>query len=112
MGFVLELLLDAFVLLLLSKLMTTVHVKSYSTAIAVAFVVALFNATIGAIIRFPLNLITLFLLSFVVRLFVTALMLKFADNFFKDFQIDGFRPALIIALVMAVTGTLFSGFIY
>ena len=110
MGFVLELLLDAFVLLLLSKLMTTVHVKSYSTAIAVAFVVALFNATIGAIIRFPLN--TLFLLSFVVRLFVTALMLKFADSFFKDFQIDGFRPALIIALVMAVTGTLFSGFIY
>lgn len=108
MNFILELLFNALVLLLLSRYMESVHVKSYGTAIGVALVVAILNATIGALLRFPLNLVTLFLLSFVVRLIVTAVMIKVADAFFSGFRVDGFRTALIIAVVLAIAGVLFS----
>ncbi len=108
MNFILELLFNAVVLLLLSKYMASVHVRSFGTAVAVALVVAILNATVGALIRFPLNLVTLFLLSFLVRLLVTAIMIKIADAFFKGFQVDSFRSALIIAVVLAIAGVLFS----
>lgn len=108
MTFILELLFDALVLLLLSRYMTTVQVRSYGTAVGVALVVALLNATVGAVLRFPLNLLTLFLLGFVVRLFVTAVMLKIADALFSGFRVQTFGSALIMALVLAVAGVLFS----
>ena len=107
MLFILELLFNAGVLLLLSKYMASVHVRSYGTAVAVAVVIALLNATIGAIIRFPLNLVTLFLLSFLVRLLVTAIMIKIADAFFSGFRVDSFRSALLMAVVLALAGVLF-----
>lgn len=108
MNFILELLFNAFVLLLLSRYMSSVHVKSYGTAVGVALVVAILNATIGALIRFPLNLITLFLLSFLVRLFVTAIMIKIADALFSGFSVTSFKTALVIAVVLAIAGVLFS----
>jgi putative membrane protein len=108
MNFILELLFNALVLLLLSRYMTSVHVKSYGTAVGVALVVAILNATVGALIRFPLNLVTLFLLSFIVRLLVTAVMIKIADALFAGFSVDGFKTALIVAAVLAIAGVLFS----
>jgi putative membrane protein len=108
MGFLLELLFDALVLLILAKVMPTVHVRSYGTAVGVALVIAILNATIGAIIRFPLNLITFFLLSFIIRLIVTALMIKLADVFFRGFRVESFTTALIMAVILALAGTLFS----
>lgn len=108
MNFILELLFNALVLLLLSRYMESVHVKSYGTAVGVALVVAILNATAGALLRFPLNLVTFFLLGFIVRLVVTAVMIKVADAFFSGFRVDGFRTALIIAVVLALAGVLFS----
>ncbi len=108
MGFILEILLEGLVLLLLAKVMTAVHVRNYGTAIGVALVVALLNATIGAILRFPLNLVTLFLLSFLVRLIVTALMIRLADMFFAGFKVDSNKAALIMAVVLALAGAVFS----
>lgn len=108
MNFILELLFDALVLLVLSKSLSSVHVRSYGTAVGVALVVAVLNATIGMLIRFPLNLVTLFLLSFLVRLFVTAIMIKIADALFKGFSVDSFGTALLIAVVLAVAGVIFS----
>jgi putative membrane protein len=112
MNFILELLFNAAILLLLSKYMESVHVKSFGTAVLVALVVAILNATIGALLRFPLNLVTLFLLGFIVRLIVTAVMIKIADAFFSGFRVDGFRTALIVAVIMAIAGALFSYIIY
>jgi len=70
----------------------------------VALVIAILNVTVGFILRLPLNIVTLGLLSFVIRLVVTALMIKLADILFTDFEIKGFAPAVIIAVVMAVVG--------
>ncbi len=67
MNFILELLVNAGVLFLLAYLLPSVTIKNYGTAILVALVIGILNATIGWLLRLPLNLITLGLLSFVVR---------------------------------------------
>ena len=106
MSWILQLLVNAAILLLMSKILPTIKIRSYGTAIGVALVVGLLNATVGFLLRFPMNLLTLWLLSFLVRLIVTALMIKLADKFFRGFEVRGFWPAFIIAVIMAVVGTL------
>lgn len=108
MYFILQLLLNGAVLLILARIMPSVHVRSYGTAIAVALVIGLLNATIGFLFRLPLNILTLGLLTFVVRLIVTAFIIRITDKLFSGFHVDGFWPALIIAAVMALVGSIFS----
>lgn len=103
MTFILELLVSALVLVLLSSSMASVHVKNFTTAILVALVVGLLNATIGFLIRLPFNIITLGLLTFVVRLFVSAIMIKLADKFFRGFEVRGWGAAFIIAACIALS---------
>ena len=106
MGWLIQLLVNAGILLLMAQVMPSVKVKNYGTAIGVALLVGLLNATIGFLIRFPLNLVTLWLVSFLVRLVVTALMMLLADKLMSGFEVRGFWPAFLIALVIAVVGTL------
>jgi putative membrane protein len=108
MNLILQLLLNAGVLLLLSYIIPEVKVRNYGTAIGVALVVGVLNATIGFLLRLPLNIVTLGLLSFVVRLVVTALMIRLADKFFKGFEVRTFMAALLLAIGMAIAGTLLS----
>ena len=98
MNVIIELLLNAAVLFLLANIMPEVKVRSYGTALAVALVVGILNATIGFLL----------LLSFFVRLVVTAFMIRLADKLFRGFEVRTFAAALIIAVVMALAGTLFS----
>ncbi|MFT2011061.1 phage holin family protein [Pontibacter sp. 13R65] len=102
MDFIVNLLVSAGVILLLAYLLPSVHVKSFLTALWVAFLIGLFNATLGWIIGGILNLVTFFLLNALVSLLVTALMIKLVDKLVKNFKVDGFLPALIIALVTAI----------
>ncbi len=108
MNFIIELLVNAGVILLLSHFLPTIIIRNFGTAILVALVIGLLNATIGAIIRFPLNILTLGLLSFVIRLFVTAIVVKIADIIFAGFEIKGFTPALILAFALAIDGSFLS----
>lgn len=106
MNFILHLLLDAAVIFGLAYIMPQVDVKSFGTALLIAFLLAVLNYFVGWIIRIPLNLVTLFLLTGLVRLVVTAIILKLIDKFMDSFTIVGFWPALVIALAVAVAGTL------
>ena len=108
MHFVIDLLLNAAVLFILASLIPYVAIKNYGTAIGVALVIGLLNATIGFALRLPLNILTLGLVSFTVRLFVSAIMIKLADILFPGFKVNGWMPAFIIAICMAIAGTLFS----
>lgn len=110
MNFILTLLINAGILLVMTYLLPTVTIKNYKTAILVALVISLLNVTIGWIIRFPLNIVTFGLLTFIINLFVTAIMIKVADKLFADFEIKGFTPAIIIAVVMAIAGSLLTIF--
>lgn len=102
MSFIINLLVSAGVILLLSYMLSSVHVKSFWTALWVAFLIGLFNATIGLILGFIFNLFTLFLLKIIVNLIVTALMIKLVDKLVKNFKVDGFLPALIIAVATSL----------
>ncbi|MBD2703019.1 phage holin family protein [Spirosoma sp. BT702] len=106
MNLILHLLLDAAVIFGLAYIMPQVEVKSFGTALLIALILALLNFLVGWLIRFPLNLVTLFLLTGIVRIIVTALLLKLIDNFMDSFTIVGFWPALVIALAVAVAGML------
>lgn len=107
MNFIIDLLINAAVLFLLASVLPSVHIRSYGTAVGVAFVVGILNATIGFLIRLPLNIITLGLLSFIVRLIVSAIMIKLADKLFSGFEVKGWTPAFILAICIAIAGTLF-----
>ncbi|ALL08344.1 hypothetical protein AQ505_24430 [Pedobacter sp. PACM 27299] len=104
MNFIITLLVNAGILLGMTYVLPSVRIKNYGTAIVVALVIGLLNATLGWLLRVPLNVVTLGFLSFFVHLIVTAVMIKLADKLFDDFEIAGFLPAVIIALVMAVVG--------
>ena len=108
MEFIVNLLVSAGVLLLLEYIIPQIRVKRFRTALWVAFLIAVFNATIGILLRFPLNLVSLFLLQFVVRLIVTAIIIKIVDKLVGNFEVKGFWPALIIAIALAIAGTVVS----
>ncbi len=108
MHFIIELLVNAGMILLLAHFLPTIIIRDWKTAILVALVIGLLNATLGALIRFPLNLVTLWLLSFFVRLIVTAVIIKIVDWIFAGFEIKGFLPALILAVALAIDGSFLS----
>jgi putative membrane protein len=102
MEFIINLLVSAVVILVLAYALPSVHVKSFWTALWVAFLIGIFNATIGWILSGLLNLVSFFLLEAIVSLIVTALMIKLVDKLVSNFKIDGFLPALIIAIATAL----------
>lgn len=106
MNLILHLLLDAAVIFGLAYLMPQIDVKSFGTALVIAVLLGLLNFLIGWLIRFPLNLVTFFLLTGIVRIVVTAILLKLIDKFMDTFTIVGFWPALVIAIAVAVAGLL------
>ena len=108
MHFVIDLLLNAAVLFILSSLLPSVVLKNYGTAIWVALVIGLLNATIELMLRIPLNIHTIGLLSFTIRLFVSVVMIKLAHYLFPGFTVNGWVPVFIIAFCMAMAGVLLS----
>lgn len=112
MHFILTLLLEAGVILLVAAIMPSIYIKNFKTAFFVTLVLGLLNATIGFLLRLPLNLVTLFLLTFIVRLIITAFLIKVVDKFFSGFKVDTFGAAIILALAMALAGGLFDRLYY
>jgi putative membrane protein len=106
MNFIVNLLVSAGVLIALAYIMPQIKVKSFATALWVAFLIGILNATVGFLIRLPFNLVTLFLLEFIVRLVVTAIIIKLVDMLVGNFEVKGFWPAFVIAVALAITGTL------
>jgi putative membrane protein len=106
MEFIVNLFVSAGVLILIAYIMPQIEVKSFTTALWVAFLLGLLNATVGFLLRLPLNIVTLGLLSFVVRLVVTAIVIKLVDKMVRNFTVNGFWPALVLAIALAIAGTL------
>jgi len=106
MDFIINLLISAGVLILMAYILPQVTIKSFLTALWVAILIGLLNATIGWLLRAVGNLFTLFLLSFIIRLIVTAIVIKIADKLVRGFEVRGFWPALVIAIALAIASTL------
>jgi len=106
MRFIIEILLMGLAMLLGSYLVPGVHIDGFGTAIIAAVLIALANATIGFILRlltFPINFLTLGLVSFI----ITVLMILLVDNVMKGFSTSGFFAAAILAIVVALIKAVF-----
>ena len=101
MNWIVELLVNAGIILLLAYVLPQITIKSFWTALWVAVLVAILNVLIGWFFSFVLNLVTLFLLKALVQLIVSAIVIKIADKLVRNFEIKGFWPALVIAIALA-----------
>lgn len=106
MRFIFEILLMGLAMLLGAYIVPGVQVDGYGSAIIAAILIALANATIGFILRlftFPLNFLTLGLVSFI----ITVLMILLVDNLMTGFNTTGFWAAAILAIVVAIIKAVF-----
>jgi putative membrane protein len=106
MRFIIEILLMGLAMLIGAHLVPGVHVDGFGTAIIAAVLIALANATIGFILRiltFPINFLTLGLMSFI----ISVLMILLVDNLMKGFYTSGFIAAAFLAIVVALIKAVF-----
>jgi len=85
------------------------HVKSFGSAIIVAALVGVFNFLIGWLLFAFFTVATLgiaWLLAFITRWIIDAIILKLVDAMSDRLKIDGFGWALAGAFVMSLIGTL------
>jgi putative membrane protein len=101
MMFLLNILLLSAAIFIVARLMPTIHIKNYGTALIVALVYSIINILIGWLLRFlalPFIFLTLGLFTFVIN----AFLLWITDKLIEDFKIEGFLSTLIAAFFIAV----------
>jgi putative membrane protein len=94
-------LLSAVSLVIVAYVVRGFDIAGFGSALIAAVVIGLVNGTIGfflKIVTFPLTILTLGLFWWVIN----ALMLKLAAAFVPGFNIRGFIPALVGALVLSL----------
>jgi putative membrane protein len=85
------------------------RVNGFGGAIRAAAIFGILNWLLGRFIFVVLGIATLgigFLLAFLTRWFVMALLLKFTDALSSSFKIKSFGTAIVGALLMSGIGTL------
>lgn len=107
MKLIIEILIMGVAVLLAAFLIPGVQVDGFGSAILVGILLALVNATIGFILRiltFPINFLTLGLMSFI----ISVLMILLVDRWMDSFHTSGFFSAMIFAIVLAIIKMLFN----
>lgn len=110
-AWLIHLFVDAAVLYLAAKMMSTVYIKNFTTALVVALIIGLLSFLIGWLITFVLNVVTLGIFYFlglgiITRTIANAVVIELADHLSKGFNTKGFLPSLWLAIIIAVVGSL------
>jgi putative membrane protein len=103
---IIEVLLMGLAVFLGARLVPGVTIDGYGTAIIAAILIALANASVGFILRvltFPINFLTLGLVSFI----ITVLMILLVDNLMRGFNTTGFFAAALLAIVVGLIKAVF-----
>lgn len=98
---ILEVLLMGLAVMLGAFLVPGVSVDGYGSALLAAILIAVANSTIGLVLRiftFPLNFLTLGLVSFI----ISVLMILLVDSWMSGFNTSGFLSAAVLAIVVTV----------
>ena len=106
MRMIINWLLSAIALLIVAYIVPGFHVSGFFAALLAAVVIGLINATIGLflkVVTFPLTVLTLGVFWFVVN----AIVLKLATWFVPGFNIYGFFPAFLGAIVLSLINMVF-----
>lgn len=105
MKLIIKWMLLASALVLLANLDIGLQVKSFGSALWAAFVIGLLNAFVRPLLillTLPVTVLTLGLFLFVVN----GLMLMAASRLLEGFQVDGFWPAVIGAVLYSLWGVI------
>ena len=99
--FLLSTVLSALAFYVGARLLAGVTLKGFTSALILALIIALLDATLGKVLDFltaPLRWITLGLFALVVN----ALIIMLADYFMASFRVKNFWWALALSAVVAV----------
>lgn len=108
---------DAIVLLIAAKMMTSVDLKGFKTAIVVAVIIGILSFLLSWLLTAILNIATLgifyFLgLGFITRIIAYAIIIELADKLSKDFKTHGFWASIGLAVIMAIVGGILDAIIF
>ncbi|MFN3404185.1 MAG: phage holin family protein [Cytophagaceae bacterium] len=101
MSFLLELFATGVAVWIVAMIVPGVSVKNFGTAVWVAFLLALINATIGWVLKLltiPFNWLTFGLIHFI----ISVLMIMLVDKLVKNFKIKNFWWAVLFAILISV----------
>ncbi|MGK6350327.1 phage holin family protein [Parapedobacter sp. DT-150] len=104
MRYIIDLLLTGLAIFLAAYILpsSAVSVESFGWAILAGLIIGFVNATIGTVLRiftFPLNLLTLGLISFI----ITTLMVQFTSYLMgSKFDVANFWWAAVFAIIVAL----------
>ncbi len=103
MHFLIRLLINGIVFYLIARYVPGIHANGFGSAVLAAFIFGIVNAIIRPIVlllTLPFTIITLGLFVIIVN----ALMFWLATWIAPGFKVDGFVPALIGGIIMAIVG--------
>lgn len=114
---ILQVFINAIILLVVANIMSKVHVRNFGTALVVALIIGLLSALLMWLLVIILNIATLGIfyllgLGFVIRVFAYALIIELTDKISSGFNTDGFLPSLWIAIILAVVGAALDGILF
>jgi len=104
MEWLINLIITGFAIWLAAVILPGVTIKNFLTALWVAVLLALINATLGWILRFvttPLNWLTLGLVHFIIN----VLMILLVDKIVRGFHIRSFWWAVLFAILISIITT-------
>lgn len=103
--------LSALAVWIVSRVVPGIYVSGPLAALIAALAIGFINATIGVVLKiltFPLTLVTLGLFWWVIN----ALMLKFASALVPGFQVRGFFAAFVGAIVLSLVNMILKWLVY
>lgn len=103
--------LSALSLLLVARLVPGFQVSGFGTALIAAIVIGLVNATFGFVLKIltlPLSIVSFGLFLLVIN----AVMLKLAAALVPGFEVYGFLPALLGAIVLSLISLVLRSLVY
>jgi putative membrane protein len=111
MHFIISLLVYAVIILLAAYITPGVQVKSFGTALWIAFLLAILNPTLGWMITFFFHVATFGLfwlmgLGFILRFFAFVIIIRISEGLSGGFRTQGCGNTIAFAIVLAVLGTL------
>ncbi|MGA2673521.1 MAG: phage holin family protein [Terracidiphilus sp.] len=108
MGLLLQWLLYALALLVVSKIVPGFYVEGLWPALVASLVIGLLNATLGfflKVVTFPLSIVTLGIFLLVIN----GMMILLASSIVRGFHVRGFGAAFWGAVVLALLGMVIRG---
>jgi putative membrane protein len=108
MSFIVRIIISAVVAFGLSYILKGIHIDEFTTALVLALVLAVFNASLKPlliILTLPITIVTFGLFLFVIN----ACIILLAGKFVEGFKVDGFWWALLFSLLLSVLTSVLYG---